>query len=576
MKKKDKHTYILGLNFAYHELSACLVKDGRLIAAVEEERFSRIKRGKKSLVNNPDTLPEHSIRYCLETANIMMYDIDYIGLSFFPDDRLKNINADRYFIDGDWGSEKGEKLFYKKISRVPLLLNKFAGHDVTKKIRWIPHHVCHAASAFLVSPFKESAILSIDGIGEFSSTTLGYGKDNSLTSVGEIDYPHSIGFFWEKMSMYLGFTEYDSSKVMGLAAYGDANRFYPIFQRIVTLQPGGGFTINNDIMRFRVNDFSQLENIFGIRKINSPSDIRKDHEDIAAALQKITDDVVMHIATFLKERTGSEHLCLAGGVALNCVSNGYLMTSGLYKSIYVQPAANDAGTAMGAAFYIWNVVLGHQRSFVLQHVYWGPKYSDVEILSSLKQKKVTRYRKVRNIAQEVAERLADGNIIGWFQGGVEWGPRALGNRSLLADPRRADMKMILNERIKRREHFRPFAPSILKDQAASWFVIPKNCSSISTESMVINFDVKKHMGEKIPAVTHVDGTSRVQFVSKKTNPLYYKLISSFYRQTGVPMVLNTSFNDNEPIVCSPDDAIKTFLRTKMDYLAIGNYLVSKT
>lgn len=575
MKKKDKHTYILGLNFAYHELSACLIKDGKLIAAVEEERFSRIKRGKKSLVNNPDTLPEHSIRYCLKTAGITMHDINHIGLSFLPDDRLKNINADHYFIEGNWGSEKGEKLFHKKINRVPLLLNQFAGHDVTKKIQWISHHACHAASAFLVSPFKESAILSIDGIGEFSSTTLGYGKNNSLAPIKEIDYPHSIGFFWEKISKYLGFTEYDSSKVMGLAAYGDANRFYPIFQRIVTLQPEGGFTINNDIVRFRVDDFSQLENMFGVKKIDSPSGIRKDQEDIAAALQKITDDIIIHIATFLQERTGSEHLCLAGGVALNCVSNGYLMTSGLYKSIYVQPAANDAGTAMGAAFYIWNVVLGHQRSFVLQHVYWGPKYSDVEILSLLKQKKVARYRKVRNIAQEVAKRLADGNIIGWFQGGVEWGPRALGNRSLLADPRRADMKMILNERIKRREHFRPFAPSILKDQAVSWFVIPKNCSSISTESMVINFDVKKHMGEKIPAVTHVDGTSRVQFVSKKTNPLYYKLISSFYRQTGVPMVLNTSFNDNEPIVCSPDDAIKTFLRTKMDYLAIGNYLVSK-
>lgn len=576
MKKKDKHTYILGLNFAYHELSACLIKDGKLLAAVEEERFSRIKRGKKSLVSNPDTIPKHSIRYCLEVAGITMNNVDYIGLSFLPDDRLKNINTDKYFIKGDWGSEAGERLFHKKINRVPLLLSKFAGHDVTKKIHWIQHHVCHAASAFLVSPFRESAILSVDGIGEFSSTSLGYGKDNSMNLVKKIDYPHSIGFLWEKISKYIGFTEYDSSKVMGLAAYGDANRFYPIFQQIITLQPEGDFTINNEIMRFRVDDFSQLENIFGVKRIDSPSVIHKDQEDIAAALQKITDDIIIHMAIFLKKRTKSKNLCLAGGVALNCSSNGYLMTSGLYKSIYVQPAANDAGTAMGAAFYIWNEVLGHKRSFVLQHVYWGPEYSDTEILSSLKRKRVTKYHKVRNIAQEVAERLADGNIIGWFQGKVEWGPRALGNRSLLADPRRADMKMILNERIKRREHFRPFAPSILEDQAASWFVIPKNCSSISTESMVINFDVKKHMGEKIPAVTHVDGTSRVQFVSKKTNPLYYKLISSFYKQTGVPMVLNTSFNDNEPIVCSPDDAIKTFLRTKMDYLAIGNYLVSKT
>lgn len=576
MKKKNKHVYILGLNFAYHELSACLIKDGKLLAAVEEERFSRIKRGKKALVNNPDILPEQSIHYCIKTAGIKMQDVDYIGLSFFPDDRLKNINADSYFIDGNWGSEKGEKLFHKKINRVPSMLNKLLGHDVSKKIRWIPHHTCHAASAFFVSPFKDSAILSIDGIGEFSSTGLGYGMNNSMKLIKEIDYPHSIGFLWEKMSKYIGFTEYDSSKVMGLAAYGDADRFYPVFQKIVKLQPEGSFTIDNEIMRLRVDDFSRLEKLFGVRKIDSPSDIRKDQEDIAAALQKITDDVVIHIAKFLKKSTWSEHLCLAGGVALNCVSNGRIMTSGLYKSIYVQPAANDAGTALGAAFYIWNGILKHKRTFVMRHPYWGPKYLDEEILASLKQKKITGYRKVRNIAQEVAERLADGNIIGWFQGRAEWGPRALGDRTLLADPRRADMKMILNERIKKREHFRPFAPSVLKDQSGRWFVVTKKCSSLSTESMVINFNVKKNMRTKIPAVTHADGTSRVQFVSKEQNPLYYKLISNFYKQTGVPMVLNTSFNDNEPIVCSPDDAIKTFLRTKMDYLAIGNYFVSKT
>lgn len=576
MKKKNKCVYILGLNFAYHELSACLIKDGKLLVAVEEERFSRIKRGKKALVDNPNTLPEQSIHYCIKTAGINPRDIDHIGLSFFPDDRLKNINADRYFTKGDWGSKSGEKLFHKKINRIPSMLNKLFGHDVTKKIRWIPHHACHAASAFLVSPFKESAILTVDGIGEFSSTDMGYGKDNSMTLIKEINYPHSIGFLWEKMSKYIGFTEYDSSKVMGLAAYGDADRFYSTFQRIVKLRPEGEFTIDNDIMRIRVDDYSQLEKSFGIKKLNSPSEIRKDQEDLAAGLQKITDNVVIHMARFLKERTKSEHLCLAGGVALNCVSNGRLMHSGLYKSIYVQPAANDAGTALGAAFYIWNQVLGQKRSFIMRHAYWGPEYSDKEILSSLKQQKVTGYHKVRNIAQQVAKRLADGNIIGWFQGRIEWGPRALGNRTLLADPRRADMKMILNERIKKREHFRPFAPSILKDKAGMWLVIPKNCTSISTESMVINFDVKKQKREKIPAVTHVDGTSRVQLVSKKMNPLYYKLILNFYERTGVPMVLNTSFNDNEPIVCSPDDAIKTFLRTKMDYLAIGNYLVSKT
>ena len=576
MMKKHKSTYILGLNFAYHELSACILKDGKLLAAVEEERFSRIKRGKKALVDNPDVIPEQAINFCLKTAGIQWSDVSHIGLSFLPDDRLKNIGTDKYFIEGDWGSKKGEHLFHKKINRVPAMLSKCAGRDVSKKIVWIPHHVCHAASGYLVSPFEESAILTIDGIGEFSSTWLGYGKDNTMEVIKEIEYPNSIGFLWEKMSKYLGFTEYDSSKVMGLSAYGNADRFYHTFQQIVKLRPKGEFTVDNEIMRVRIDDFTQLERLFRVAKIDSPADIRQDQEDIAAALQKITDDVVVHLAKYLREKTKSSHLCLAGGVALNCVSNGRLMQSGLFKSIYVQPAANDAGTAMGAAFYIWNVLLGKKRSFVLKHAYWGPEYSDGEILTALKRAKVQNFRKVRNISDEIAKRLADGgNIIGWFQGRLEWGPRALGNRSLLADPRLSDMKMILNERIKKREHFRPFAPSVLTEKARAWFVMSKRCTTISDEYMVINYDVREEARKKVPAVTHKDGTSRVQLVSKNINPLYHNLISGFYKRTGVPMVLNTSFNDNEPIVCTPDDAIKTFLRTKMDFLGIGNYLVSK-
>ena len=440
-------TYVLGLNFAYHELSACLIKDGTLLAAVEEERFSRIKRGKKALVDNPDTIPELSIKYCLDAAGITLKDVQYIGLSFFPDERLKNINSDSYFVDGDWGSEKGEKMFNEKIKRVPNMISTLAGIDVTKKVMWIPHHICHASSAFFVSPFDEAAILSIDGIGEFSSTWLGYGKNGSMHLIKEIFYPHSIGFLWEKISKYLGFTEYDSSKVMGLAAYGDADRFYKNFQRIVTLVPEGEFTLDNDILRLRIDDFSQLENLFGVIRIDSPARVRKDQEDIAAALQKITDDVILHLAKYLKRHTKSNHLCLAGGVALNCVSNGRIMTSGLFTDMYVQPAANDAGTALGAAYHIWHELLGENGGFTLQHPYWGPGYSDAEIRSTLTNAKVSNFRKVKNIEHEVAERLAAGNIVGWFQGKLEWGPRALGNRSLLADPRRADMKMILNERM---------------------------------------------------------------------------------------------------------------------------------
>ena len=570
----NKSIYILGLNFTYHELAACIIKDGKLIAAVEEERFSRIKRGKSAIVSNPNILPIESIKYCLKVAGIQFKDIDHVGFSFDPEGRLKNINSDSYKVKEGWGSEKGEKLFHKKINEVPDLLNKLAGIDMRKKVFWLPHHKCHAASTFFVSPFKESAVLTIDGIGEFSSTWMGYGTNNSMSVIKEVFYPNSVGFLWEKMSQYMGFTEYDSSKVMGLAAYGNSKRFYKIFQKIVKLLPNGEFSINGDIMLFRIDDFTPLEKLFSVKKIISPKDITKDQQDISAALQKITNDVIMHVARFIKEKTGSNNICLAGGVALNCVSNGVLMKSGLYKNIYIQPAANDAGTALGAADYIWNQILCKGRNFAMDHVYWGPGYTDKEIQFVL-DKTGVKYKKVSSIEKETALKLTEGNIIGWFQGRVEWGPRALGGRSLLADPRRSDMKNILNERIKRREPFRPFAPSVLKEEASNWFIIPKKCNSISTEFMEINFDVKENKRKKIPAVTHADGTSRVQLVNKKTNPSYYRLIDQFYKITKVPMLLNTSFNDNEPIVCSPEDAVKTFLRTKMDYLAIGNYLVSK-
>jgi len=570
-----KSVYILGLNFAYHELAACILKDGVLIAAVEEERFSRIKRGKKALFNNPNVLPIESIKFCLGKVGISISDIDYIGLSFMPKDRLKNINIDQYFEDGDWGSKKGEEIFYEKILEIPALINKFAGQDLTSKMQWIPHHICHASSAFFPSPFRESAILSIDGIGELSSTWMGKGENNQIQVIKEISYPNSMGFLWEKISTLLGFSEYDSSKVMGLSAYGDGNRFYEKFQTLVQLKPEGEFTVDNDVLRFRLDDFQPLEKHFGVRQISSPADIGKDQEDIAAALQKITDDVVLHICKYISEKTKSPNLCMAGGVALNCVSNEKIMKSGYFKELFIQPAANDAGTALGSALYIWNQILKGGRVFTMYHPYWGPEYSDKDIENALKEAGVT-YEKLDNIEQKTAQKLSEGKIIGWFQGRAEWGPRALGNRSLLVDPRNPDMKNILNERIKKREPFRPFAPSVLKEDAEAWFEIPKNCNSISTEFMEVNFDVKKGKRSLIPAVVHKDGTSRVQLVNSNTNAKYHRLISEFKNITGVPIVLNTSFNDNEPIVCSPRDAIKTFQRTMMDYLAIGSFFASKS
>jgi len=571
---RRKPVYVLGLNFAYHELAACLIKDGVLLAAVEEERFSRVKHGKKAMVDNPDTLPKEAMAYCLETAGIRLRDVDWVGLSFSPEDRLENINADAFFVDGEWGSESGEKQFYKMIVRVPDLLNKMAGGGFLQKVLWLPHHVCHASSSFFVSPFKESAIMSLDGIGEFSSTWLGMGKGNTIHRIKEIFYPNSLGLLWEKISKFLGFTEYDASKVMGLAAFGHPGRFHESFQTMVKLVPDGGFTVDNDALRFRADDFGPLERIFKLKKRDPRIGIGRNQEDMAAALQKISDDIALHLARFLQKETLSENLCLAGGVALNCVSNGLLAGSGLFKNLYIQPAAHDAGTALGAAYYIWNVALRQKREFVLDHVYWGPKFSGQEIREALAGMNL-RCQETSDIAQEVAKRLADGEVVGWFQGRAEWGPRALGNRSLLADPRRPDMKDVLNARIKKREPFRPFAPSILKEYAHEWFILPRDCESLSAEFMLIAVDVRKGRESAIPAVTHVDGTSRIQLVNRETNPLYHELISNFYRLTGVPLVLNTSFNENEPIVCSPQDAVGTFLRTKMDCLAMGDFLISK-
>lgn len=570
----SKVNYILGINSAYHELSAVLLKNGELIAAVEEERFNRVKHGKEARVDNPSTLPVQSIEYCLSHAGIGWNDLTYIGLTFNPKARLKNIDVDRYYRKGDWGSKEGEELFYHRLLEIPTKLNDIAGTDIKEKIILVPHHICHASSAFFVSPFKEAAILSADGIGEITSTWMGYGQNGTIKALKEIPYPNSIGFMWEKLSKFLGFSEYDAAKVMGLAAFGNPDIYYPQFQKLVQLLPGGEYTIDNAILKSRLDDFRSIEKLFGIAKIVNPEERTRQHENLAASLQKITDDAILHCAEYLASKTGSKNLCLAGGLALNCVSNGKLWESGLFDQIYIQPAAHDAGTALGAAYYIWHNKLDGIRSFVMEHAYWGPSYSDQEVKQALNEAGV-QYEKVENIERKTAHLIADGNIIGWFQGRLEWGPRALGNRSLIVDPRNNRMKSILNERVKKREPFRPFAPSVLEEDAGEWFNMPPACRSLSTRFMEITFDANKLKRTSIPAVVHVDGTSRIQIVDQKTNPRYHQLISEFKKITGVPMILNTSFNENEPIVCSPEDAIRTFKRTKMDYLVIHNYLVKK-
>lgn len=569
-----KTSYILGINTTYHELSACLLKDGQLVVAVEEERFTRIKHGKPALVSNPDVIPKQAIDFCLRKAGITFTEIDKIGISFCPKERLKNVGIDKYFTEGDWGSKFGEELFYEKIMNVPKLLSEYAGIDLTNKTIWVPHHISHAGSAYYVSPFKESAVLSIDGIGEITTTWLGVGKGNKMSVIKEIAYPNSIGFLWEKLSKFLGFSEYDAAKVMGLASFGEKKRFHSLFQKIISIEPDGNFRVDEDVLRFRSNDYEPLEKLFEVKRLNSPDERTTAHEDVAAGLQAITNDAVLNLAKYLSETTKSKNLCLAGGVALNCVSNFEIMRGGYFENIYIQPAAHDAGTALGAAYYLWNDLQSQNREFVMEHAFWGPDYSESEIENILITEGV-RYKKLANIEETTAKLISEGNIVGWFQGKMEWGPRALGNRSLLVDPRNITMKETLNIRIKKREPFRPFAPSVLSEDTNDWFEIPKNCASISTEFMEFAFPVKKEKRAAVPAVTHVDGTSRIQVVRREINPKYHSLILEFKKITGVPMVLNTSFNENEPIVCSPLDAVITFKRTKMDYLAIQDFLVSK-
>ena len=563
--------YILGINSAYHESSACLIDNGQLVIAIEEERLNRVKHAKPAQVDNPHILPLKSIQLCLETAGISFQDIDLIGYSFNPERRLLNKDVKEDCIDGDWGSESGEDLFYQKLQEVTQILSDFAEQDVSRKFKWLDHHLCHAASTYFVSPYEEAAVLVVDGIGEFESTTLYQGKGNKLSKLNSIDYPNSLGFLWEKMAEFLGFSEYDACKVMGLASYGHYSYYYNTFKKFIHTGPGT-FALDNGVLRFRLDDFTALEELFGPRR-TADQELEERHTDIAAALQKITEEIVLELATDLYRRTKSKNLCLAGGVALNCVCNGVLQEHSPYENIYIQPAANDAGTAIGAAYILWNQILGNPKSYIMDNPYLGPEYTEEEIKTVLDNNNL-KYSYHENIEEVTAKLIAQGYIIGWFQGKSEIGPRALGNRSLLADPRHPYMKDIINMKVKKREGFRPFAPSILAEKADEWFRIPNK--QLASSFMLFAYDVLKTKQKTIPAVTHVDGSSRIQTVQKSSNPKYHKLIEEFEKITEIPILLNTSLNKLEPIVCSPQDAVNTMKKANLYYLVIDNFLVDNT
>lgn len=578
-----KNIYILGINSVYHEPAVCLVKNGKIIVAVEEERFNRIRHGKFVLTNNPHELPYQSIDYCLNWAKIKLEHVDYIGFSFIPKERFKkNRKYLKHFpvktISGELGSIEGEKKFYKNLRKIPYLLEKRYGTDIKEKFIWIPHHLCHSASAFFASSYRQSAILSVDGIGEFTTIMLCNGKNNKIKIIKEIEYPNSLGFLWTKASLYLnllvgGRAEYGAGKVMALAAYGFTNKTYNKFKQFVRWNNDGNFFVDDLISQFRSGSLSGLEKIFGkSRRIGEP--FKQRHMDFAAALQKITNEVLLTLSNYLYKKTKIKNLCLAGGVALNCVTNSYILEKSTFNKIFVEPAANDMGTAIGAAYYIWYQILNKPRVYSLEDVYLGTKYSNSEIKLILDKTKGIKYEKVNNIEKMAAYLIAKGLIVGWFQGRMEFGPRALGNRSILADCRNPDMYRKISIDIKGREFFRPLSPSILEEYVDEWFYRPKGGSD-SDQFMIFSYKLKDDKIGLVPAITHVDNSGRLQVVGRKTNKRFYNLINYFYQLTGIPIVINTSFNIGEPIVENPEQAINTFLNSKIDILAIGDYIVFK-
>jgi len=574
--------YILGVNAAYHESAACLLFDGRVVLAVEEERFNRRSHGKLASPRNTATLPWEAIRECLRAGGVSLEQCEHVGYSFDPemlqsgveDWRASNpVEPTWELSENSYQTMDGGEAFLSGVMETREILREkgFKG-----KFHYLSHHECHAASAFNVSPFDKAAVAVIDGIGEWASASLYTGEGNRLTPQKEYRFPNSIGFLWERLSMYLGFSQYDASKVMGLAAYGDPRATRAAFDKLVTNR--AELAIDPTILRHESPDFTPLEKLFGLpkrdRSVGDATDPAvRGYVDVAAGLQEATDDVVLHaLRTF--DRKAYPRLCMAGGVALNCAVNGRVVREKLFEDVFIQPASHDAGTALGAAVLVWNKILGRERVYVMNDAYLGPSFTKAEVEAELRAAGLAyeAYDALGDFTAAVARLLVDGKIVGWFNGRMEWGPRALGNRSLLADPRNADIREVINVKVKHRELYRPFCPSVLAEKAHEWFVTG---GVDAGKYMLTTSDVIEGQRARVPAVVHVDGSARAQEVRQVDNPSFHRLISEFEKLSGVPMLLNTSFNDSEPIVCSPRDAIKTFLKTRIDCLAMEGFLVTK-
>ena len=557
--------YILGISAFAHDAAACLLKDGEIVAIVEEERFTRVK--------HTGDFPLNAIRYCLQRAGITLGQVEHLGYFMIPDLIKRRIleTAGRYYPGAafQYALHTREYLSLRaKLKRAFKQLN-FRG-----RVHYVEHHLAHQASAFLVSPFEKAAILTIDGKGEMATTTLGVGEGNKVRICQEIRFPHSLGYVYTVLTKYLGFRPWgNEGKVMGLAPYGKPT-YHDYFKKAVVLHEDGSYRLNLDYWDFHkgLPWFSKKM----MAELGPPrqqeTELTSHHEDIACSLQERTNDVGVHLAKHLAEKSGLDALCCGGGVCLNSVMNGKILYAGHFKDYFFQPMANDAGCSLGAALYIHHVLLGQPRKFVMDHVYWGTEYSDEDIEKELQANWPNlSMEKIADKAQKAAELLAEDKIVGWFQGRMEVGPRALGSRSILANPRKAEMKDIINARVKHREGFRPFAPAVLAERCGEYF----DCDYPSPY-MILVYNVRPEKCDEIPAVTHVDKTGRVQTIERKVNGDYYDLIKAFGDITGTPVILNTSFNvRGEPIVDTPKQAIACFHHTDMDYLIAGNYLIGK-
>lgn len=598
---------ILGISAFYHDSASAILNNGEIIVACQEERFTRKK--------HDFSFPINSIRYCLQYSGYSIDDLDAVVFYEKPFLKFERLLT-TYYVFAPKGLSSflnaipvwiKEKLFIKNL--IIRELSKLENFDKKKlKLLFSQHHLSHAASAFFPSPFRESAILTIDGVGEWSTASIAYGIDKSIRVLKEMNFPHSVGLLYSSFTYYLGFKVNSGEyKLMGLAPYGDpysdrVKKFKDIiYENILDVKEDGSIWLNQDYFDYstglRMTKDEKWERLFGFPPRKPESEIEQHHCDLALAIQQITEDIVFKMAETAKKLTGSKYLCLAGGVALNCVANGKLLKKGMFEDIWIQPAAGDAGGAIGSAYAVYHMYFGKDRRIHnidgMQGAFLGTEYSDLDILTTLRKYKAPYiyFENFDDLCDIVAELLSQGKVIGWFQGRMEWGPRALGNRSILGDARNPEMQKRLNIKIKFRESFRPFAPSVIYEDVKEYFDIGKPSPYMLLIADVVEKrrnplpegyhklpikDKLYFIRSDVPAITHLDYSARLQTVHEETNPRFYKLLKKFKEKTGYSVIVNTSFNvRGEPIVCSPDDAYRCFMRTDMDYLVLGNFLLEK-